>query len=430
MRGILLSPAFLHGARDGGQNAEFRPASLRGLVRYWFRAIAAGLTSEVDAIHLAEADVFGGITPRPKRGVLIRPDEVPCNTAQSLSLNRRNHSGAIYLAYGRERGASSHHLTPGQGFSVTLLTRPDADPDCGRLLAAGYAMWVASALGGLGGRSRHGFGAFLLQDWQLSGESSSLTEPPLLVNCARERLGPAISEGLDAARAAIRSVLPGELAGGTVDHMPHLTASTPIYAWDGGWRASPEAWRDALSSVGEGIQKYLRGEYSGIVPNRACRFNSQSNQIKEWLWGGPQPGSEIDDLAFGLPRGFFSNSVREQWRQKLLEEGETEKRAKRISAKRARTTFDPIILGEPARRASPLVISLVGFGGSHDPRITAILTPMRGAFLPDTCSIHAKRTEPPQTTQADVPTEDDFKALASELMKCLPVSIIAGGGPS
>lgn len=49
------------------QNPEFRPTALRGILRYWFRAIALGLYSPPDC-KTFENEVFGTIEPSAKEG--------------------------------------------------------------------------------------------------------------------------------------------------------------------------------------------------------------------------------------------------------------------------------------------------------------------------------------------------------------------------
>lgn len=51
----------------GASEIEFRPTALRGMLRYWFRAIAFGLYS-LSSCKALEADFFGTIEPKAKEG--------------------------------------------------------------------------------------------------------------------------------------------------------------------------------------------------------------------------------------------------------------------------------------------------------------------------------------------------------------------------
>jgi CRISPR-associated protein Cmr6 len=50
-------------------NAEFRPVAVRGVLRYWFRAIALGLY-DPETVKKLEGNLFGTITPKAIRGSL------------------------------------------------------------------------------------------------------------------------------------------------------------------------------------------------------------------------------------------------------------------------------------------------------------------------------------------------------------------------
>lgn len=56
----------IHGA-DTRNNVEFRPVAVRGVLRYWFRAVGLGLYTPVECRTL-EQKLFGGIEPEPKEG--------------------------------------------------------------------------------------------------------------------------------------------------------------------------------------------------------------------------------------------------------------------------------------------------------------------------------------------------------------------------
>jgi CRISPR-associated protein Cmr6 len=56
----------IHGA-DARNNREFRPVAVRGVLRYWFRAVALGLYAP-DECRALEQKLFGGIEPEPQEG--------------------------------------------------------------------------------------------------------------------------------------------------------------------------------------------------------------------------------------------------------------------------------------------------------------------------------------------------------------------------
>jgi CRISPR-associated protein Cmr6 len=56
----------IHGA-DAKNNAEFRPVAVRGILRYWFRAVGLGLYAP-DECRLLEQELFGRLEPKPQEG--------------------------------------------------------------------------------------------------------------------------------------------------------------------------------------------------------------------------------------------------------------------------------------------------------------------------------------------------------------------------
>jgi len=51
----------------GASDVEFRPTALRGILRYWFRAVALGIYSHSDCKNL-ESELFGTIEPQAQEG--------------------------------------------------------------------------------------------------------------------------------------------------------------------------------------------------------------------------------------------------------------------------------------------------------------------------------------------------------------------------
>jgi CRISPR-associated protein Cmr6 len=93
----------IHGA-DARNNPEFRPVAVRGVLRYWFRAVALGLYAPGECRTL-EQELFGGIEPEPTEGSLklisTLDDEYPGG-----QMNPHHGTGKLILQAKQER-----HLT-------------------------------------------------------------------------------------------------------------------------------------------------------------------------------------------------------------------------------------------------------------------------------------------------------------------------------
>ena len=138
------TPLFMHGAENTAE-AELRASSVKGVVRYWFRALVGG-GLDGRGLSRVERQFFGGrgnISPFRLRVVSHRP-----RVAQSFLLP---HKTGI-------RARSSACITPGLNFGMTLEFRSS---ELKRDLL-GWSLWTAAMLGGFGQRARRGCGSLRL----------------------------------------------------------------------------------------------------------------------------------------------------------------------------------------------------------------------------------------------------------------------------
>jgi CRISPR-associated protein Cmr6 len=181
----LVTPAFLAGAAQERDDCELRSATLRGLLRWWWRTLHAGYV-DVRALRDLEAAVWGdteaggavqvrverlgdlraepydrqkwaNMNPEEKRGPLGIPGCNPNKTTQGL----------WYASYGMsEKQPPRHVILPGARWRVHLTARPrSGGPEAGLLLdQARAALWLLCRLGGVGSKSRKGFGSFRITD--------------------------------------------------------------------------------------------------------------------------------------------------------------------------------------------------------------------------------------------------------------------------
>ena len=140
-----VTPMFLHGYKNS--NLELRPPPFKALFRYWWRTVQVYV--RVGQLQDAEANLFGstdGRAPFSIRIPAIRLKEVP----YSLLPHRSNMDPVP--AY-----------KMGQQFSLELITKDGpVTMGCERIAK------LAFLLGGVGNRSRRGFGSIRFQDWNFS----------------------------------------------------------------------------------------------------------------------------------------------------------------------------------------------------------------------------------------------------------------------
>jgi len=190
----LATPAYLGGAPDGADHpAELRVPSLLGVLRFWWRALEWGrivaahppLAGEpferryappLVELRRREDRLFGAAARRqgPGQGlVLARLIDV----AKPNGTAGRPANGAAYLAGQglRRRGA----LAAGTGFTLRFVVRPrsaaPATPE--ELASLARALRCLGLLGGVGSRSRHGYGSLVLEALACDGAAPFWRSP-------------------------------------------------------------------------------------------------------------------------------------------------------------------------------------------------------------------------------------------------------------
>ncbi|MCB9293455.1 MAG: type III-B CRISPR module RAMP protein Cmr1 [Lewinellaceae bacterium] len=138
----VITPMFLAGA--DGRTPELRPPSLKGAMRFWWRAVNGHLP--LAELKKQESDIFGGSGDNVKRSKIIArvfsPDTLRTSTAELVP-----HKPSL----------KALAIEPGQEYSVQLsLTRSNAAFDLQKLRAL---FELTCLLGGLGKRVRRGMGS-------------------------------------------------------------------------------------------------------------------------------------------------------------------------------------------------------------------------------------------------------------------------------
>lgn len=147
----IVTPLFLGGANPRGE-PELRAASFRGVLRFWLRALLGGvLGNDTEKIFEHESKVFGSTEHASPAVVRIK---------HSGKLDSDNFDPLPHRREGR--GFTFRGFKPGQRFTLTLSSR-----DENALNQAAKALQLLCFLGGLGRRSRRGFGSLQIVEGDL-----------------------------------------------------------------------------------------------------------------------------------------------------------------------------------------------------------------------------------------------------------------------
>ncbi len=177
----LIGPAFLAGASQKEADCDLRPATLRGLLRWWWRTMHAGHLGRGELLQL-ETAVWGSADEgSPLSIFLVREtDQSPQGGFKRVGKehdlerprDRKTTQGLFYAGYGMdEKGKSRWFRDTGERWRITLAARARNGISAQELMdEAEAALWLLARYGGAGSRSRKGFGSFA--DIEIEGIAS------------------------------------------------------------------------------------------------------------------------------------------------------------------------------------------------------------------------------------------------------------------
>jgi len=179
-----VTPMFLGGADN--ERAEFRLPSFKGMLRFWWRALAwKRLNGALEAIHREEAQLFGSADEGQANLLLKAEGDFPEPLPQSpgrkriLRVNQGGRDGRVigpgarYLGYGALQAFDSSNgpdagellracLPAGFTFDIHGLFRPNTPAE--QKVSIKRAMILLGLFGGLGSKSRKGYGSLTLEN--------------------------------------------------------------------------------------------------------------------------------------------------------------------------------------------------------------------------------------------------------------------------
>ena len=178
----IITPMFLGGA--DGKSAELRAPSIKGALRFWWRAMNGHLP--LKELHEKEAEIFGGsggdngrrsqVVVRVESGnIKINNTPFTGKIADNPTWYRTDIRAGIlrYLTLGTfkmgEGMDNRDYIEPGSKFTVKLsfLSEKYADE-------VKRSFYLLSLYGGVGSKSRNGFGSFLILNKDISYDYTQL----------------------------------------------------------------------------------------------------------------------------------------------------------------------------------------------------------------------------------------------------------------
>ena len=179
----VVTPLFCAGA--DGRRAEVRLPSFKGVLRFWWRALAwSRCGGDLQKIREQEDALFGSSDGGQSR-VLLRLD----HTDRQRSAFGRDLSvaqGARYLGYGvMDRRADKERSCLCSPFSFTIHLRGH-DLLKTQVQSLQRALTALGVMGGMGARSRNGYGSLVMESLCVNGHEQ--WRVPKAVNDLRDRI--------------------------------------------------------------------------------------------------------------------------------------------------------------------------------------------------------------------------------------------------
>jgi len=158
----VITPMFLSGADP--KNVELRATSIKGALRFWWRALYG--ENDIANMRKKEAELFGNTEKKSKVKISIKNEQLNFTTGLVHSMD--NLKIFDYLAYGlceynKELKGNKYirsHIIPGSSFSLVIeldnCTQVEKNQIINSLSCLHY-------YGGIGSRSRNGFGSISIK---------------------------------------------------------------------------------------------------------------------------------------------------------------------------------------------------------------------------------------------------------------------------
>lgn len=344
-----ITPAFLgrFGAKDQtGDRIPFPVPSLRGTLAYWLRAlIGAHVGDNLTDLRKAESAVFGAARSGDVGGpstIWLRGPLIGVRTFST------SNDGIGYLLGPGLRDSdapAARYLGP--AMQIGLEVRNTGGPVHADLFLA--ALWALRTFGGIGARARRGFGTMEVDrplsvpcgrfraDWLHSNSAEDL---PDVLSCVGESLAE-----LGIAGRADEGRQPG---------YPRFDLAGRWYVLGSDVTVPAQRYDDALSWTGERLREFRHD-------GDAERSTQSYRQIVRPFLDGGEFTAEFRAGALGLPVVYT---------QKPASPGDEVRSA----------TVEPVVAGQPSRRASPLWLRVHRTRGAWRLRSLAF----DAAWLPET----------------------------------------------
>ncbi len=354
----ITTPMFL-GAADNENTAELKATSIKGALRFWFRAIEYGKYENYKELKVFEDALFGSTGSQGVFFLKLKTENVNVEDKE-LKINALLKDEYAYLGYGlfqKSRNFYRPYLIPGGTFSLELLFNPRYSKNVLCYENVFKSIEALGLFGGLGSRSRRGFGSITLISISVDGR--------------QEWNAPKSREEL---KSIIEDFYSGlELGSNMPEHTAFSDKTKTVIL------SEYDSYKEALANVGKAMMNFRQN----------C--NNDTDIVKNYL-RGITINEHPERVVFGLPHNYFFR-------------------------KQGAIDINAFMDKEIIRRASPLFIKIISIKENDDIKYIPVMTVFPSDFLPENSKILFKNRNNGRETEVE--PKVSFK-LIKDFMETFP----------
>jgi len=289
----VVTPLFAGSAEP--DRAELRAPGFKGALRFWYRAMALSLYKDWKKVRFVEQQLFGSTDGQAAFILKVLPVQQPVEVSREQTWSGQ---GSAYLGYGvigRNNRNTKPYLKESFRFTATLVmpVKRANNVDTQGLKKALIALGL---FGGLGSRSRKGFGSLVLESLVENGQEIWTT--------------PQDAPGL---RVKVQELFQDMQLDDVIPDYSAFTQQSRIVVWPS--NTSP---LELLDAVGREMVRYRsygqsRGTRRVVLGNESAEQNFVPDHDLAWhIAQGNRSDMHPQRLAFGLPHNYFFFSTRQK----------------------------------------------------------------------------------------------------------------------
>lgn len=280
----ITTPMFCSGYDQ--KKAEVRLSSFKGALRFWWRTLMWSVVNDSNALRNKEAEIFGssdqGVGQSKARLLWINPPSF--DEPNEKIFENSGYQGIHYLGYGvmetysnAKKGTRAGQLKD-RGIiekgEFTVAIRLASQLNAEQKEKITHALILLGTFGGLGSRSRKGFGSLSLTELALDDKPVKL--PVDVYSRMKMVLG------------TLKSELPPWPAFSNRDCIIQIKGQSSALA--------------LLNNIGLALRKYRSYKEDK-------NFIHDHDSIRDYLSKGKEPKTPPERIAFGLPHNYFFSSL-------------------------------------------------------------------------------------------------------------------------